>query len=401
MYLNVVEIESALAALNAAYPLTSELIAAPHPTHEGRLTHTLRVGVHGAQDADGILLLAGVHAREWVPPDALVSFAADLLEAHATGTGLGYGGASYSAEQVRGLLDTTNLFFFACVNPDGRAHSQTASPGWRKNRRPAPQGASGPNCIGVDLNRNFDFLWDHRAKFAADSGVSASPDPCHPTLYRGPAPESEPETRNVVALLDGYPRIRWHIDVHSAVPVVLHSWGSDENQTTNPADSFLNPALDAIRGRVGDDVGEYVTARDAAIITGLARRIGSGVAAAHGATYGVEQAMTLYPTSGASDDYAFSRHFADPARTKVYAWTVECGTSFQPPWSVAERVIEEVSSGLLAFALDVHAITDEPPLHAALRLDPRLAKALDAALKRQGADLAALLDCTGGCSTVQ
>jgi hypothetical protein len=30
--------------------------------------------------------------------------------------------------------------------------------------------------------------------------------------------------------------------------------------------------------------------------------------------YGVEQAYGLYPTSGASDDHAFSRHFADPLR---------------------------------------------------------------------------------------
>ncbi|SHJ51351.1 von Willebrand factor type A domain-containing protein [Tessaracoccus bendigoensis DSM 12906] len=358
MYLNVTEIESALAALHAAYPATSELIASPHPTHGGRTTHVLRVGARGAHDVDGVLLLGGVHAREWVPPDALVSLAADLLEAYADGTGLGYGGASYTAAHVHRIVETLNLFFFACVNPDGRMHSQTVAPGWRKNRRPAPSGMNGPDCVGVDLNRNFDFLWDHAAKFAADSGVSASASPCHPTLYRGPAAASEPETRNVVALLDAYPRIRWHLDVHAAVPVVLHSWGSDENQSTNPGDSFLNPALDAVRGRVGDGVGEYLSPRDAGVAGTLAQRLSQGVQAAHGALYGVEQAMTLYATSGASDDYAFSRHFADPTRTKVYAWTIECGTSFQPSWAVAESVIEEVSSGLIRFALGAHEVTD-------------------------------------------
>ncbi len=134
--------------------------------------------------------------------------------------------------------------------------------------------------------------------------------------------------------------------------------GSDENQATNPGDSFLNPALDAVRGRVGDGVGEYLSPRDAGVAGTLAQRLSQGVQAAHGALYGVEQAMTLYATSGASDDYAFSRHFADPTLTKVYAWTVECGTSFQPPWAVAESVIEEVSSGLLRFALGAHEVTD-------------------------------------------
>ncbi|GIG39198.1 M14 family zinc carboxypeptidase [Cellulomonas phragmiteti] len=358
MYLNVTEIESALAALAAAYPTTSELVATPHATHEGRTTHVLRVGAGGAHAADGILLLGGVHAREWVPPDALVAFAADLLEAYATGTGLGYGGASYAADDVRRLLETRNLFVLACVNPDGRAHSQAVASGWRKNRRPAPPGSTGASCVGVDLNRNFDFLWDHLARFAPDSGVSASASPCDANVYRGPSAASEPETRDVVWVLDTYPRIRWHVDVHSAVPVVLHSWGSDENQSTTPGDNFRNTALDPVRGRVGDGIGEYLTARDTQVAVELATRLDAGVAAASGASYGVEQAMTLYPTSGASDDYAVSRHLVDPARTQVHAWTVECGTSFQPPYASAEGVIREVCSGLLAFALAAHEVTD-------------------------------------------
>lgn len=356
MYLNVTEIETALDALSSAYPSLCELITPPHPTHNGRTARVLRIGAHRSDAVDGLLLLGGVHAREWMPPDALVSVAADLLEAYAGGTGLGYGSATYDRTQVAAVLDTLNVFVYPCVNPDGRAHSQSVTPNWRKNRRPsAPES---PGCLGVDLNRNFDFLWDHEQKFAADSGVSASKDPCHPTLYRGPAPASEPETRNVVWLLDQQPRIRWLLDVHSAVPVVLHSWGSDENQTVDPTQSFTNPCFDAVRGRVGDGVGEYVSPADQGIITSLAERFDDGVFAANGSRYGVEQAMTLYPTSGASDDYAFSRHVADAGLGKVYAWTVECGTTFQPPYAVAEEVIREVSSGILAFVLGLHEITD-------------------------------------------
>jgi hypothetical protein len=65
----------------------------------------------------------------------------------------------------------------------------------------------------------------------------------------------------------------------------------------------------------------------------------------------------LYPTSGASDDYAFSRHFADPLRAKVYGFTIECGHSFQPTWAEAEEVIHEVSAGLIAFCLEVPCIS--------------------------------------------
>jgi murein tripeptide amidase MpaA len=204
----------------------------------------------------------------------------------------------------------------------------------------------------VDLNRNFDFLWDHLTKFAPDSGVSASDDPCDESVYRGPSPASEPEARNVVWLLDTYPRIRWFVDVHSAVPVILHTWGSDQNQTIEPTQTFLNNAFDGVRGRPNDAAyGEYITPDDLEIEETLGSRMNDAVKAVRGVDYGVEQSYGLYPTSGASDDYAFSRHFADSSKTKVYGFTVECGRSFQPTWSEAEEVIREVSAGLIAFCL--------------------------------------------------
>jgi murein tripeptide amidase MpaA len=348
-YLNVSEIESALQNLAAAYPATTELLPAPNLSHEGRQIHVLRIGTKSTDEVDGILILGGVHAREWVPPDALISLAADLLEAYGLGTGLGYGAKTFAANDIRQVMESLNLFVCACVNPDGRHYSQTNDPLWRKNRRPHP--GSG-NCVGVDINRNFDFLWDHVTKFAPDSGVSASEDPCDKNVYRGPSPSSEPEVRNIVWLLDTFPRIRWHLDVHSAVPVILHSWGSDQNQTTAPNQTFLNSAFDGARGRLNDpEYGEYIAPDDLEMVETLSTRMNEAVKEVRGSDYGVEQGYGLYPTSGASDDYAFSRHFADPSKTKVYGFTVECGDSFQPSWSEAEEVIRDVSAGLIAFCL--------------------------------------------------
>ncbi|TVL90368.1 M14 family metallopeptidase [Streptomyces sp. SAJ15] len=365
MYLNVAEIESAITSLEGAYPGMAEIVVPPYPTHEGRTTSLLRVGAHAAEAVDGVLMLGGVHAREWVPPDALVSLAADLLEARANGTGLSYGGSSFTAGQIEGLLDTLNLFFFPCVNPDGRAHSQTTAGMWRKNRRPAPAGHTAPSCVGVDLNRNFDFLWDHVVKFAADSGVRTSADPCDPQVYRGPSAGSEPETQNVGWALDAFPRVRWLIDVHSAVPVILHIWGDDQNQSTTPGDNFTNPALDGVRGRPNDGIGEYLTTQNLDILGRLGKRINDAVFAVRSVDYGVEQAYGLYPTSGTSDDYAFSRHIANPGATKVFGFTIECGSSFQPPYSEAEHVIREVSAGLVAFGLGAQEITDGHATRAA------------------------------------
>ncbi|MBW4550134.1 MAG: hypothetical protein KME35_03330 [Aphanocapsa sp. GSE-SYN-MK-11-07L] len=353
-YLNVEEIESAIQSLATAYPASTELITSPNLTHEGRQTHVLRVGVKPASAVDAVLILGGVHAREWVPPDALISIAADLLEAYVLGTGLVYHGQRFAADNIKQILETLNLFIYPCVNPDGRHHSQTYDCDnlWRKNRRPNP---SGGNCIGVDINRNFDFLWDHLTKFSPNSGVSASNDPCDMNVYRGPSPASEPETQNVVWLLDTYPKINWHIDVHSVVPVILHSWGSDRNQTAEPTQSFLNNAFDTVRGLANAAVyGEYIAQDDLNLIKTLSNRMNEAVKAVRGENYSVDQAFGLYPTSGASDDYAFSRHFADPSKNKIYAFTVECGRKeFQPTWMEAKEVILEVSAGLVAFCLAV------------------------------------------------
>jgi murein tripeptide amidase MpaA len=353
VYLNVDEIESAMDALAAQYPTEAEVLTPPHATHAGRRPRLLRLG-RRASDADGLLVLGGVHAREWVPPDALISLAADLLEASAAGTGLVYGSTRYTAVQVRQVLDTVDLLLYPCVNPDGRAHSQATAPMWRKNRRPPPDGS---RCAGVDLNRNFDFLWDHSAKFAPDSQVRTSADACS-DVYRGPDAGSEPETRNVVWALDTYPRIQCHLDVHSAVPVVLHVWGCDQIQTTHPAEDFRNPALDAVRGRPGDGVGEYLSGSDLALTVALAQRMDNAIRGVRGVRYGVEPAYGLYPTSGTSDDYAFSRHKVDPRAGKVLGYTIECGESFQPAWAEAENVIREVSAAILALALGVHEVAE-------------------------------------------
>jgi hypothetical protein len=135
--------------------------------------------------------------------------------------------------------------------------------------------------------------------------------------------------------------------------VILHNWGSDQNQTTEQSQTFLNSAFDGVRGRVDSKYGEYITPDDLGIVETLGTRMNDAVKAVRGMDYGVEQSSGLYPTSGASDDYAFSRHLADSSKTKVYGFTIECGSSFQPTWSEAEEVIREVSAGLMAFCLGI------------------------------------------------
>jgi hypothetical protein len=327
----------------------SELILLPNRTSEGRQSHALRIGPPDAQGANAVVITGGLHAREWVPPDALVNLAADLLEAHSRGTGLRYGGQRFSADDIRGVVEGVQLVLFPCVNPDGRHHSQTAEPMWRKNRRRV--NGSAPGCMGIDINRNFDALWDFRRHFAADSNVSASDNPCDPQVYVGPAATSEAETRNVVALLDRYPRARWFVDVHSYVPAIFYNWGFDVNQTSDPTMNFRNAAFDGKRGRSSDTYREFIPTDDLRTLQDLGDQVKRAIATASGTAYDLQQSYALYPTSGTSDDYAYSRHFVQPANGKILGFTIECGRSFQPPYAEAENVIREVCAGLLALCV--------------------------------------------------
>jgi murein tripeptide amidase MpaA len=348
-YLNVEEIEAALDTIAESYPNVTELVPLPNRTPEGRSSHALRIGPADAQAGNAVVVTGGMHAREWVPPDALINLAADLLEAHTRGTGLRYGGQRFSADDIRSVVEGLQIVLFPCVNPDGRNHSQTADPMWRKNRRLVQPDLS--PCVGVDLNRNFDALWDFRRHFAPDSNVSASDDPCDSQVYVGPAAASEPETQNVVWLLDRYPGTRWFIDVHSYVPAIYHTWGFDENQMLDPAMNFRNAAFDGQRGRFNDTYREYIPGEDVEALQELGSRMHNAIMAASGTVYTFEQSFSLYPTSGASDDYAYSRHFVDSTKGKIMSFTVECGSSFQPSWQEAEEVIRELCAGLIAFCI--------------------------------------------------
>lgn len=349
-YMNVSEIEAALAALADAYPGTATLIELPNLTPEGRRSHALRIGL---ADVPAVVVTGGMHAREWVPPDALVYLAADLLEAHANGTGLRYGGQTFTAAEINDLVGGLGLVLFACVNPDGRNYSQVVEPMWRKNRRQVQPGL-GSSCVGVDLNRNFDALWDFNQHFHPESGVSASSNPCHPQVYVGPSSASEPETRNVVWLIDQHPQTAWFIDVHSYVPAVYHTWGFDENQTSDPSMSFTNPAFDGQRGREGDAYREFIPSQDLEELQELGVVMTDAIKAVGGTAYDLGQSFALYPTSGTSDDYAYSRHFIDGNHGRILSYTIECGRSFQPPWNEAQDVIREVCAGLTAFCLEAY-----------------------------------------------
>jgi carboxypeptidase T len=353
-YLTADEVEAAMVLGEKNHAAYFERIPLPHLTWERRRVHACRIGT-GRGRKPAVCLVAGVHGREWGGPDILVYFAMRLLRAYRDGIGVRLGRRSFTAAQIRRIVEHLDIVLLPQVNPDGRHFSMERHPMWRKNRRPAPRGR-GPKSIGVDLNRNFPFLWRFDRHFAPGT-VQSSRNPSDYETYVGPRAASEPETRNVIWLLDHFPNIRYFVDLHSYGETILCSWGSDENQSRDPRMSFRNPAYDGQRGRIHDDVyREYVLAADAKTAQQMGRRMAASIRLVRGREYKVQQSVGLYPTAGSADDFAYSRHLVDRKKGKIIAFTIEWGrsrasTPFHPPYQEMRKVMRDMSAGLLELCL--------------------------------------------------
>jgi murein tripeptide amidase MpaA len=208
----------------------------------------------------------------------------------------------------------------------------------------------------VDINRNFPFLWRYDRHFAPGT-VESSHNPGDYETYVGPRPASEPETRNVIWLLDRFPGIGYLMDLHSYGETILHSWGSDENQYRNPRMSFRNKAWDGKRGLIHDDVyREYLPAADEKEALRVGRKMAAAIRQVRGRDYRVKQSVGLYPTAGSADDYAYSRHLVDRKKGRIIAFTMEWGrshasTPFHPPYPEMRKVMRDVTAGLIEMCL--------------------------------------------------
>ncbi|KAH6988614.1 hypothetical protein EDB80DRAFT_767529 [Ilyonectria destructans] len=332
--LNVKEIKSGLQGLVGTYRI--QTFETPYKTYEGATVLEAKVGGTGGScnNAFRVFFNGNIHARERGSMDSVLYFISDLLYAIKNNIGLTYGSKTYTNAQVKTAL-SAGIVFIPLSNPGGVAYDQLTHSCWRKNRNPG----SGQS-VGVDLNRNFDFLWDFRNH------------------------SRPPETKNIKWVFDTYSKIRWFVDLHSYAGDVLYSWGSDENQSEWPYMSFLNDSYSSVRGLLSDTpgsgrgYGEYTPTVELNANLAAAQRMTSAMTAGGGRAYTAMQAAALYPTSGASDDNAYSRHFADPSKNLVYAYTMEFGFGnsaasclFYPSVSQYNSNLKATSAGFMELLL--------------------------------------------------
>jgi hypothetical protein len=399
----VAQIETEIAALaaNAAYAGFLSVSDLPHSTVEGRKVKLLKLGTGPVH----ILIVGGIHAREWAPPDALLEWVAKMLEAKRLAStvadsafswpasGLDVDDGAYvgaitfdstviiDAPTVNRIFTNCSVFVIPCVNPDGR--NFTFAPGnrnWRKNRK-----VLGVPCgeVGVDINRNFPTAWDYKkyysAAAASSSSVSVTDNPCPDVnqVYHGTAAASEAETKNVISVLTGN-NIRFFLDVHAYLREIYYSWGLNPNQNSDPSKTFLNTTLDASGGVGGRPVGslgtygEYIPGSSFqtnyilcanAMHNSIVANAGANLHARARSDYKVKQSFSLYAAPGDSADHVFGTQLVASgsnaivnAKFPVYAFTIETGEKngaeggFQPSPTQYLKIRREIWSAVSALS---------------------------------------------------
>ena len=361
---DVAEIDATITSLASRYPTLCNAAACVATTAEGRTVRYLRIrgGPKPAADRVKVLLVGGVHAREYAPPAVLLRLVARLCTAYSGTVGpIVTGTVTFPEEKVSKVMEGLDLYVLPLANPDGRAFNRASDVMWRKNRRVFP----GPNRIGVDVNRNFPVGRDFRTFYdIADPGVRTAvvieddwvtPEHDPYEVFRGDVAAEEPETRNVMDLIDTLkPNV--FVDVHSYGPDVLYPWSLETNQTSDPDKNFANAAWDGRRDATsggGSAYEEFIPSK----VVKLHQEAGKAMvtamnAAAPSPRYTCSNAAVgLYIAPATSQDYAFSKNFG-AGKWNILSFTIEVGTSglgaFRPDEAEYQTIEKGANAGLLA-----------------------------------------------------
>ncbi|MFI6265249.1 M14 family metallopeptidase [Micromonospora sp. NPDC051006] len=160
----------------------------------------LRIGKHRDGSKPGVLIQAQDHAREWVPATTSLESAERLVHNYR------------SDRETKEIVNNTDVFFILSNNPDGANYSFYNFASQRRNMtNHCPDENADParrNSWGVDLNRNYRVGSGH-------DGYAGASTSCVSDTYQGPAELSEPESKNIIWLVEKYSNIKFMMSVHS------------------------------------------------------------------------------------------------------------------------------------------------------------------------------------------
>ncbi|CAJ1086940.1 carboxypeptidase B2 [Xyrichtys novacula] len=276
---------------------------------EKRPLYVLKLSLNDRPNKKAMWIDCGIHAREWISPAFCLWFVQHSLSFYNIN------------HDITSILDNMDVYILPVMNPDGYHYTWTTNRMWRKNRSTN----KGSNCIGVDLNRNFDANW---------CTEGASPEPCT-EIYCGAFPESEPESQAVADFLRSHKdTVQLYISIHSYSQMLLFPYSCTLEEAENHSD------LLEMAGAAVQKIRRYYR---------NSYRYGAG-------------AKTIYLAPGGSDDWAYNLGIK-------YSFTFELQDrgryGFLLPPSFIPQACNEALIGVKTIALKViektPASTSPPP----------------------------------------
>lgn len=278
--------------MSQAYPelITIRQPIADYNTYNNREVFYVKISdnPNDSEDEPQVLYTGMHHAREPIGMQHLMYYMYYLLENYNIN------------DDIKQLVDNTEMYFVLIVNPDGYARNiQTNATGggmWRKNRVDNSDGS-----FGVDLNRNYGYFWGYD-----DEGSSPIP---YTETYRGEAPFSELETMMLKEFCEAH-NFKIALNYHSYSNLLLYPWGYIPQMSED------------------EDVFNLYS---------------KNMTAENHYVYG-PGSTTIYPSNGGSDDWMYGEQ---TTKEKILSYTPEVGTQADGFWPSVSRIIPLCQENML------------------------------------------------------
>lgn len=274
-FLNLADLYENLDLMYELYPnlITKRTRIGNFATEEGQSLFYLKISdnPNNSEAEPQILYTALHHAREPASMSQMLFFMWYLLE-------------NYDKDPaIKKLVDSRELYFVPCVNPDGYRYNEQTNPSgygyWRKNRTINEEG------FGIDLNRNYGYEWGFNNIGSSDSGDSE--------IFRGTSAFSESETQAIKELCRQH-KFKIAINYHTFGNILIVPWGYI-NTVTKDQEQFFSLAKEFTK------YNKF--------------------------TIGTATNTLNYQVNGVSDDWMYGDTIS---KNKIFAFTPEIGEDFWP-----------------------------------------------------------------------
>jgi len=271
-------------------------------THQGLPLYQVKISDNVAMNEDEpeLLYTAIHHSREPQSLTQLIFYMWYVLENYSTDN------------EVKHLVDNTQMYFVPVINPDGYIYNETTDPNgggmWRKNRR-----NNGDGTNGVDLNRNYGYEW-------GIDNQGSSPNTSSET-YRGPSAFSEPETRAIAWLCEQH-EFALTLNYHAFGNYLIYPWGTGVELTPD-SNTFI--------------------------------AIASEMTSQNNYVFGTGLQTVGYNVNGDSDDWMYGEQ---TVKNKILSMTPEVGTQDDGFWPATSRITPLSQENVLPNLLLAHFTGD-------------------------------------------